>query len=541
MDTAPAITGATRTVTPHDLRGAIVPVGALLAVVTALVSLSTARTGGTLVYPLDDTYVHMAIAKHTAVDGVWGVTSERFTSASSSPLWTGLLAATYFVGGISDAAPLVINVLVAVALMVSVYWLLIDAGMPAIAAVPWSLIVLFAGTVPTLTMIGMEHTLHALLTLWLIVVGSRSVVAPASSPIGLVMALAALTVMTRYEGAFAVAGVCVALAVARRWRDVLAVGVSGALPLLAFGLWSISQGGFLLPNSVLLKGVMPAPTIGGIAQSIAFVPALRALQTTPHLAALLIVAVILSIVPSRDVRARERRIAAWIFAACVLLHMQFARAGWFFRYEAYLMVCGVVLAARLAQGASWSAVLPVRRPMVPAIAALALVAVLAFPIARRSYTALHLVPGAVSNIFEQQYQIAAFLDEHYQGRRIAVNDVGAVGYFADVKLFDIYGLASSEIAALKRRGEYSSQQVGELAAREGVAIAVIYPSWLAEYGGIPAGWDKAGAWGVSDNLVLGETAASFYAVGASRDELANQLAAYAGRLPTTVVQELAYR
>ena len=89
----------------HALRGAIVPVVVLLIVITALVSASTARTGGTLVYPLDDTYVHMAMAKHTALDGVWGVTSERFTSASSAPLWTGLLAGVYFIAGVSDAAP----------------------------------------------------------------------------------------------------------------------------------------------------------------------------------------------------------------------------------------------------------------------------------------------------------------------------------------------------------------------------------------------------------------------------------------------------
>ena len=527
---------------PADLRGAIVAIAVFLIVVIGLVSASTARTGGTLVYPLDDTYVHMAMAKHAAVDGVWGVTSERFTSASSSPLWTGLLAATYAAAGVSDFVPLVLNIAVAIALLVSAYALLIESGMPPLAAVPWSLIVLFAGTVPTLAMIGMEHTLHALLTLWLIVLASRRAATRSTTGPVVVLAVAAgLTTITRYEGLFAVACVATALAFVRQWRAAAAVASAGALPVAAYGLWSISQGGFLLPNSVLLKGVMPAVTASSIAQQVLFIPALRALQAAPHLAGLLLAVMILAMLPAGDGRARERRIGAAIFAGCVLLHMQFARAGWFFRYEAYLMVCGSVLAAMLAQGVSWVKLLPARQPMLAAGAGLAVVAVVAYPIARRSYSALHLVPGAVSNIFEQHYQVAAFLDEHYAGRRVAVNDVGAIGYFADVKLFDIYGLASSEIAAIKRRGGYTSQKVAELAAREDVAIAVIYPSWLAEYGGIPAGWEKAGAWGVSDNLVLGETAASFYAVGVSRDELANQLAAYASRLPSTVVQELAAR
>lgn len=526
----------------HDWSGATAPVAVLLAVVGVLYSASTARTGGALIYPLDDTYVHMAIARHTAEAGVWGVTSERFTSASSSPLWTGILAATYAVSGVSDAAPLLLNLAIAIALMVSAYALLIEAGMPPLAAVPWSLTVLIAGTVPTLAMIGMEHTLHALLTLWLIVLASRRVVGASDAPsLPLLAVVAALTAAARYEGLFAVAGVAMAFALMRRWRDAAVAVVAGAAPVLAFGAWSVSQGGFMLPNSVLLKGVMPTPTVSGVLQSILLLPGLKALLATPHLAALVAAVIVLAVLPSQHARRREHRIAALIFAACALLHMQFARAGWFFRYEAYLMICGLVLAALLAHGVSWPSLLPERRPLIAVAAGVVLLAAIALPIARRSYTALHLVPGAVSNIFEQQYQVAAFLDEHYAGQRVAVNDVGAVGYFAGVKVFDIYGLASPEIAALKRRGEYASEKVGELASRDGVAIAVIYPSWLAEYGGIPAGWEKAGAWGVRDNLVLGETAASFYAVGASRDELAHHLQSYAGRLPSTVVQELASR
>jgi hypothetical protein len=286
---------------------------------------------------------------------------------------------------------------------------------------------------------------------------------------------------------------------------------------------------------------MPTLTVTGMVQLLTFQPALTALLAAPHLAALLVAVLGLALMPAGDARAFERRIAALIFAGCVLLHMQFARAGWFFRYEAYLMVCGVVVAALLAHGVEWSTMAPRRGRWAAAVAGLAILAVVALPVARRSFTAIRLVPGAASNIFEQQYQIAAFLDQHYAGRRIAVNDVGAVGYFADVKLLDVYGLASSEIASLKRRGEYTSETIGQLAAQTGVAIAVIYPTWLAEYGGIPAGWKKAGAWGVADNLVLGETAASFFAVGGSHDELAQHLATYGRQLPSTVVQQVAER
>ena len=42
---------------------------------------------GHFVYPLDDAYIHMAISKHWACDGVFGITKYEFTPATSSPLW----------------------------------------------------------------------------------------------------------------------------------------------------------------------------------------------------------------------------------------------------------------------------------------------------------------------------------------------------------------------------------------------------------------------------------------------------------------------
>src|SRR6266851_2122500 len=62
-------------------------IGIYLLTCATLLMLSLARTQWHLVYPLDDAYIHMAIAKNLAQHGVWGVTSHEFTSCSSSPLW----------------------------------------------------------------------------------------------------------------------------------------------------------------------------------------------------------------------------------------------------------------------------------------------------------------------------------------------------------------------------------------------------------------------------------------------------------------------
>ena len=521
--------------------GAVPVVAAYWATVGALLYANLGRSDGQLVYPLDDTYVHMAMAKNMAWHGVWGVTSEQFTSASSSPLWTGLLALTYALAGVSAWPPLVWNVLIGTALIISVHELLLRAGFAPLPAMLATIAVTFAGTIPTVTMLGMEHTLHVLITIWFVTLGVR--LARPESDVRdwwLVAALAVVLTSTRYEGMFAVACIAGVLVLAGRWRHGVAVAVAGAIPIVAYGLWSQAHGAFLLPNSVLLKGVAPALTAAGLIKLVLFWPALTALSSTPHLVVLLVAALGLTVMAWRDSGATDRTWFALVFAGCTLLHMEFARAGWFYRYEAYLVVLGLIAVVTLAARIDWPAWRV--RPGAPMAIAVVIVAVFAFPLLRRGVTALRMTPAAVSNIFEQQFQAGLFLDEFYRGRRVAVNDVGAIGYLADVRLLDVWGLASGDTAALKRQGAFTADALARLADRDHAEIAIIYPSWLGEYGGVPASWQKVGEWRVSNNVVLGENGMSFYAVsGAARDALVQNLAAYSGRLPATVVQEGLYR
>lgn len=512
------------------------------ATVAALVYLSMAGTAGVLVYPLDDTYIHMAMAKNMAVHGVWGVTAEHFTSATSSPLWTGLLALTYSLVGVSDSAPLVWNLVLGTVVIVSVHRLLLRTGLSPRAALFSTLAITFLGTLPTLTVIGMEHTLHVLLTIWFVWQALPSTQAGVPARTWPAAVLAALLTVTRYEGAFAVAVVAVALWVVRRWRAGSIIAAAGAAPLLAYGLWSLSQGGFLLPNSVLLKGVGPAMTAVGLLQLTLFWRAMTSLMANPHLVVLMVSVLALTALRRRGQDAGEHEVLALIFAACTLLHLQFAAVGWFFRYEAYLVVLGLVAVAALVQTVEWSAVPQARRRVVATTTTVLLTGVLAFPLLQRATLAVRQVPAATSNIFEQQYQAGQFLRRFYGQQRVAVNDVGAIGYLSNVTLLDVWGLASPETAALKRRGAFTSAALEQLAVRDAVEIAIIYSSWLGDYGGVPASWHQVGAWRVTNNVVLGDNRLSFFAVGAgARDALIKNLAEYSEQLPVTVVQEGLYR
>jgi hypothetical protein len=504
------------------------PIASALAIywlaTAVLVVRSRRYTGGLLVYPIDDAYVHMAIARNVALNHVWGVTRHGFTSATSSPLWTLLLTLTYMVIGV-----------------------LIGRVMEARSADPRLTLVVLVATIfiaplPTLTMTAMEHALHALTTLCFAFVVARRLAsdrAAARSGLAVLGLLAALLTGLRYEGIFTICVAALLFVLNRRVAEALLVSIAGAVPVLLYGLWSMSHGWYLLPNSVLLKGHAPELTLRALLAFALGAPALRNLLSNPHMMLLVVVALALLVVAAGAVVWTEDVYLLAILIGTTLLHMQLASTGWFYRYEAYLLILGAAVFGVIA--ADWLP--PIRdwargagaRPRLAAV--VVLLAVASFPFASRGLNAWRNTPTAAANIYSQQYQMGLFAERFYADLTIAVNDIGAVGYLADVKMLDIFGLANLDIARLKRSGTYNSRAIASLADRDDVAIAMVYASWLDQYGGIPPGWDKVGEWGVPDNVVLGDSIVSFFAVKKSeRTRLIENLRAFGPQLPPRVVQ-----
>jgi len=158
------------------------------------------------------------------------------------------------------------------------------------------------------------------------------------------------------------------------------------------------------------------------------------------------------------------------------------------------------------------------------------------PFSIRAWLAFAKTPQATNNVYEQQYQMATFLSEYYMGQAVAANDIGFISYKADIKLLDLWGLASIQVAQAKRAGNYDTGMIDALAVEHGVKIAVVYTSWYEPYGGLPAGWEKVGNWTVSNNVVLGDTTVSFYAVDKTEAQhLRDHLREFSTQLPTGVV------
>ena len=234
----------------------------LWGVVAALLLKSLKLNQGHLVYALDDPYIHMAIAKNFARHGVWGVTPYQFTSTSSSPLWTLLLSGVYFVFGVNNVAPLILNIFFATLLVVALGRIFESFAktLPRLYVLGIVLSVLFFAPTPSLVYTGLEHVLQTVATLCFVCYASWVLAGRAAdsriSGVTLVL-LGVLVSTTRYEGLFAVAVVAILLCLRRRGWLAFHLLVWPVLPLFVIGLVSVHHGWFWLPNSVALKGNLP--------------------------------------------------------------------------------------------------------------------------------------------------------------------------------------------------------------------------------------------------------------------------------------------
>lgn len=503
------------------------------------------RTGGQFVYAQDDPYIHLALARTLAEHGVWGIRPEAFASASSSPLWTLLLAGLWTLGAQQVWVPFVLNIVFGGAALVAAGHVLQQLaavgprGAPSIRVPPFAVMggPILVTPLSTLAFIGMEHSLQVLLVLvfaWQCAVRLADERDDWLAPAG----IAFLMVATRYESLFLVAVAVAILLWQGRWRAAATVGVMAALPVVAFAVYSVAHGGLVLPNSVLMKSGPErfATASRGITAVLQDWAAIGALFRRPALLGLLI-AVLLALLMTPADRLARRPPAVWLavlFASVSALHACLVKIDWFFRYDAYLMALGLVALTGLATHVTLPSGFSRRRGTSrhPALAPLLLV--LALPIALRAATAAATTVPAVSSVFAQQVQLGRFFASHYPHRAIAVNDIGAVAWMSTSPILDIAGLASQPVADLRRLGAFDAGALEGLAATQGVEAIAVYEEIFVEV--LPDSWAKVGEWRIENAVGVAGDRVSFLAPDAVRaGRLRAALAAFSAELPAEVV------
>ena len=507
-----------------------------------LIHASLALTEGRFTYALDDAYIHMAVAKHLAQAGVWGVTPYAFSSSSSSPLWTLILAGLFRLLGVHELIPLVLNLIFATLTLTWIHAHVKNRVSPGAAFIVLATAILFP-PLPIIVMGGMEHTLQMLLVLMFVTEAARRLTRPPrpGGPSLPVMALAALLPIVRYEDLFVVAVVCGVLLARRRTRDAVAIGIAAFVPIAVFGAYSMAHGAPPIPNTVLLKGVS-----NGVQDVVLAVP--RNLWRSKPLAELLALALALLAVDHMrpGFLHPRRRMMILIFACTALLHLQLAKVGWLYRYEAYLVVLAIAAVGPALVGPPGDPAGPRTLSSWPSQTAAAAFAV---AVALARIPVLASGPLASQNIYQQQVQTGRFLAAAYSGQVVAVSDIGAVNFLADLRCIDLMGLGDLEVAKIRlAHGGLTAAQADDVVRRRHARIVISYERWFHDMrdgvtgDGIPPRWDQpVGRWAIDDCVVCGADTLAFFGMDpAERDTLAARLRAFEPRLPAGVDQSGPY-
>ncbi len=502
----------------------------LFAVVALLEWITLRKTNGTFCYPLDDTFIHMAVAKNTALFSNWGITPHEWVSTSSSPFFTALLALMYKIFHVSVYLPFVLGIAGCLLAMIALQQELnnrttLTTGHKTITLVT----TLFIGALPSLAALGMEHTFQIAFTLFFVHHSADVLSGEDTSFKRLLLAslAGALMVITRYENAFVVAAVCGLLFLQRKFIPSLLVGFVSALPILLFGLYAVKHGGLFIPNSIQLKvRTNYIPLLNG---------GLAILELAASLSGLIVLAVIVTLKKYMDKRFDRSAWILLVFILSSLVHAVFGGFGWFYRYEAYLIVLGsfhllIRFCKWLESGARQ------RNPHFALLAGTAILCVINLPL--RSVNSLRNFSRSTYNIYEQQYQMALFLTKYYNHQTVAANDIGAISYMGDLNIIDLWGLGSNEVTIARKHNNYTADYLQQFVLKKKAGIAVVYESWFPPK--LVQQWKKVGTWEVSYSFMLGDTKVTFYAIDpAEADKLHNNLKQFTAQLPHDVVVEYA--
>jgi hypothetical protein len=489
---------------------------------------------GQLTYPLDDTYITMAMAKNLAFHGVWGITRSAFAPSSSCPGFLLILAAVYRLTGPTVWAPLALSLGFGLLAIFAAWRILRELNLAT--QICGLLAFIIFTPLHVLGLLGMEHTLHLALILLFLDLAGRALAA--HSPLRwTALLLTAFMVSVRYESLFIVAVAGLLLLGQRRIRAAISLGIAAAAPVAIYGVASVLHGGYWLPNSIALKGTSTTSLLH------APIDLLRHFEScivrAPHMGALL--GAMIALLAVRGIAANtpasvRSRVMLDLVLGATMIHLALADVDWVYRYEAYLIGAAVVAIAFALPRINISR----DRWAVAAVSVFGLAAI--YFLSARTLSAQSTLPERSVAVYSQQIQMARFLNLYETGASIAANDVGAINYYADINCLDLVGLADSDVFRLKRHGLYTTANLANLAAARNVQIAIVYDSWfnpvyLNHIAGppLPSSWIRVARWRTPNGEYLGSAIVSFYAADDSEAaKLKRDLALFEPTLPPGV-------
>ena len=478
---------------------------AALATLTVFLIVAVLRNGGVFEYPLDDVYIHLAMAEQIASGG-YGVNAGEYASAASSPLYPFLLVP--FAGTeLQRWLPLAWNIVFLLVAAVLFAKILAEARL-GWAALPFAIAAPFALSMYVTAYSGMENMAHGAASL-AIVLGLWRYVETGHVRWLLIFGVLFATAF-RLEGV--ALGFLAGAIVMRLGRVPAGLGLIliAAAPVVGFMAYLMSKGLNPLPSSILVKlGDQP----GGLAAN------LQANAVTYGGRYLLGLSVMLAIISfSYWTRDRRRAFFGIGIAAAGFVHLAFGSTGWLDRYENYAVLAVVAALALM--------VSDLGRFVKQGVMAIALIGGVA--------TYSPYIPNNLANmraVHLQHAQMARFAHQHVNGS-VAINDLGYIAWTNPNYVLDWWGLGSATALKHRKSADCDTWQSDMADARD-VRVAMIYDHWF-DCDLRDQGWVRLGGLWVDDaaGAFLGGPEVSFYTRTSSEAaSLQTELTQWASSLP----------
>jgi hypothetical protein len=412
------------------------------------------------------------------------------------------------------------------------------------------LLIIGFAPLPMMIVSGMEHTLQCLfaflflssLSDWLkkAETGTNSRGLPWT-----VVVYGVLVTAIRYEGLFLIAIGCCILLLRRKVAAAFLLGITACILIFIFGAYSISKGSYFLPNSVLMKSDGIHMSLRGILSFISNTLIYKLSVVSTQFGAsgapgvsllasqrlLMVLPLVYLLFYQRLKQDRYYSYFLGMLIVCVLIHLCFAATGWFYRYEAYLMVCSILIVSVIVSKYGRELIRG-RSPLSLTLAGL-LLFMICFPFLLRSAAAYTKAKRACINIYDQQYQMAQFLHRYYDRDTVAANDIGAISFYGNLNVVDLWGLGSIDVARSRKGGYWTPVFLDSLVRSRGVKLAIVYETWFDKP--LLDKWTKVATWQMPQNVICGSDVVTFYTIQeADKKTLEDNLHSFQLSLPRDI-------
>jgi len=431
---------------------------------------------GKFIYPLDDAYIHMTIAKNFILNGTWGFMNGVFSSASSSILWTFLLSICFRIFGVSEIIPLVLSLIFSIAFVYSLHILCRFLEFSPNLELILLFVMFFSIPLPLLIFLGMEHSLHCFLLILFILYFLKQQSNKKTLDLLILSLISILIVLTRLEACFTIFIVCLIFIYQKQIKTSLIIGISGMFPIVIQFIINYIKTGIFLPfsiNSKLLYGSTPG--LKGILKLfIGFIPNIFHYKPIFALCIFLIFALLFNLQKNKFTLSRSQTLLI-ISLLSLVLHAHFARFAWLYRYEMYLIVISIFALFYSINEFMMNNLKMNKLSKYLLTISIILCLYSAFMFIKRDGDALCDLLYGTNNIYCQQYQNALFLRKYYNHSNVVINDIGVSTLLTNIKILDLYGLVDSDLSKRVRAKNIPLDYIEKLAHEKDMDIALLYP------------------------------------------------------------------